>query len=148
MRGTTSQSQSARKSSNAYRRLLRGSSARLRASERKTGTGLQAAPFGDTFGDTSAPERADEKTRAPVSPDKKKRRARDSNPQPVARHLISSEAASQFAYPPDRFGIVAYPAAAGERHSEAHCDLCARIGKVKHYSSLIASILRTPQEFV
>ena len=84
----------------------------------------------------------------PKTADKKKRRARDSNPQPVARHLISSEAASQFAYPPDRFGIVAYPAAAGERHSEAHCDLCARIGKVKHYSSLIASILRTPQEFV
>ena len=28
------------------------------------------------------------------------RRARDSNPQPVARHLISSQAAHQFAYPP------------------------------------------------
>ena len=31
-----------------------------------------------------------------------KRRARDSNPQPVSRHLISSEAANQFAYPPLR----------------------------------------------
>ena len=29
-----------------------------------------------------------------------KRRARDSNPQPVARHLNSNQAASQFAYPP------------------------------------------------
>ncbi len=29
------------------------------------------------------------------------RRARDSNPQPVARHHISSVAASQFAYPPN-----------------------------------------------
>ena len=30
-----------------------------------------------------------------------KRRAGDSNPQPVSRHLISSQAASQFAYPPN-----------------------------------------------
>ncbi len=29
-----------------------------------------------------------------------KRRTRDSNPQPLAGHLISSQAASQFAYPP------------------------------------------------
>ena len=29
-----------------------------------------------------------------------KRRARDSNPQPASRHLISSQAANQFAYPP------------------------------------------------
>jgi hypothetical protein len=31
-----------------------------------------------------------------------KRRAGDSNPQPLAGHLISSQAAGQFAYPPDR----------------------------------------------
>ena len=30
----------------------------------------QTAPFGDTFGDTSAPERTEAKTRAPVSPEK------------------------------------------------------------------------------
>ena len=29
-----------------------------------------------------------------------KRRAWDSNPQPASRHLISSQAANQFAYPP------------------------------------------------
>ncbi len=45
----------------------------------------------------------------------KKRRARDSNPQPVARHLISNEAANQFAYPPEHacsrgvVGIVRLP---------------------------------------
>jgi len=32
--------------------------------------------------------------------DNAKRRARDSNPQPASRHLISSQAANQFAYPP------------------------------------------------
>ncbi len=32
-----------------------------------------------------------------------KRRAWESNPQPVSRHLISSQAASQFAYPPEAF---------------------------------------------
>ncbi len=31
------------------------------------------------------------------------RRARDSNPQPASRHLISSQAANQFAYPPHLF---------------------------------------------
>ena len=31
----------------------------------------------------------------------KERRAGDSNPQPVSRHLISSQAAGQFAYPPN-----------------------------------------------
>ena len=36
----------------------------------------------------------------PGASDNEKRRARDSNPQPVSRHLISSEAAHQFAYPP------------------------------------------------
>ena len=30
----------------------------------------------------------------------RKRRARDSNPQPIAGHLISSQTAGQFAYPP------------------------------------------------
>ena len=40
------------------------------AAERKTGTGPQAAPFGDTFGATSAPERTEAKTRALVSPEK------------------------------------------------------------------------------
>lgn len=30
----------------------------------------------------------------------KRRRTRDSNPQPASRHLISSQAANQFAYPP------------------------------------------------
>ena len=30
------------------------------------------------------------------------RRAGDSNPQPLSRHLISSQAAGQFAYPPNR----------------------------------------------
>ena len=34
-----------------------------------------------------------------------KRRARDSNPQPLAGHLISSQAASQFAYPPGPFNL-------------------------------------------
>ena len=36
----------------------------------------------------------------PGASDNEKRRARDSNSQPVSRHLISSEAAHQFAYPP------------------------------------------------
>jgi hypothetical protein len=40
-----------------------------------------------------------------VVPSDAKRRARDSNPQPFARHLISSQAASQFAYPPERLPI-------------------------------------------
>ena len=33
------------------------------------------------------------------------RRARDSNPQLLAEHLNSNQAASQFAYPPSDFGI-------------------------------------------
>ena len=35
--------------------------------------------------------------------DPEKRRARDSNPQPASRHLISSQAANQFAYPPTAY---------------------------------------------
>jgi len=38
-------------------------------------------------------------------PTQAKRRARDSNPQPLAGHLISSQAASQFAYPPGEYLI-------------------------------------------
>ncbi len=38
-------------------------------------------------------------------PPETQRRARESNPQPLAGHLISSQAASQFAYPPDASSI-------------------------------------------
>ena len=40
------------------------------AAERKTGTGLPAAPFGDTFSDTSAPERTEAMTEHLVLPEK------------------------------------------------------------------------------
>ena len=36
-----------------------------------------------------------------------KRRAGDSNPQPLTGHLISSQAAGQFAYPPERLNLSA-----------------------------------------
>ena len=43
-----------------------------------------------------------------------KRRARDSNPQPVTRHHISSVAASQFAYPPGILRGPGDPAGSGD----------------------------------
>ena len=55
----------------------------------------QDAPFSDTFGDTSASERAvDQANVAGFSRNfqqKEQRRAGDSNPQPLAGHLISNQ---------------------------------------------------------
>ncbi len=75
-------------------------------------TGQRVATTGEEVGQEETDETADkpepqvlalsrnDKRRRVTATAGEERRARDSNPQPVARHLISSQAASQFAYPP------------------------------------------------
>jgi len=72
---------------------------RVARSGEKVGAAGMVESAGDPEAQTLTLAR-NEKSRQPMATAGERRRARESNPQPLAGHLISSQAASQFAYPP------------------------------------------------
>ncbi len=83
--------------------------------DEKDGVALAAQQTGDSEAQPVALAR-NVKSRQSVATVGERRRARDSNPQPFARHLISSQAASQFAYPPGGSSQFSFPRTSWQEH--------------------------------